>query len=287
MLPVMQISYSSWSAIRRNQFTLKEVIVFLDQPLPEYLIKQSSSPISFKKAITLKDVTFQYKPNLPLVLNSIDLTILKGARVGFIGSTGSGKTTLLDIIMGLLNPGKGELQVDGITVEDLNRRSWQEHLAHVPQNIFLTDSSIAENIAFGIAKNAIDLKRVEVCAKQAQLSNFIEKLPRGLQTMVGERGTRLSGGQRQRIGIARALYKRADVIIFDEATSALDSETEEAIMQSIEDLSPHLTILIIAHRITTLEKCSMVVEIKDGKIYRSGNYQEIIKTYKKGRLPKN
>lgn len=275
MLPVMQISYSSWSAIRRNQYTLKEVIEFLDQPLPEYLTKQSSSPISFNKEITLSDVSFQYKPELPSVLNGIELTIPKGARVGFIGSTGSGKTTMLDIIMGLLSPGNGRLLVDGITVDDLNRRSWQEHLAHVPQNIFLSDATIAENIAFGISKDEIDLERVEDCAKQAQLSDFISKLPQRLQTLVGERGTRLSGGQRQRIGIARALYKKADVIIFDEATSALDTKTEEAVMRSIEELSPHLTILIIAHRISTLEKCSVVVELKDGRILRSGSYLEI------------
>lgn len=278
MLPVMQISYSSWTAIRRNQYTLKEVIEFLDQPLPEYLTKQSSSPISFNKEITLRDVSFQYKPELPSVLNGIELTIPKGARVGFIGSTGSGKTTMLDIIMGLLSPGNGSLLVDGIKVDDLNRRSWQEHLAHVPQNIFLSDASIAENIAFGITKEEIDLERVKNCAKQAQLSDFIGKLPQGLQTLVGERGTRLSGGQRQRIGIARALYKKADVIIFDEATSALDSKTEEAVMRSIEELSPHLTILIIAHRISTLENCSVVVELREGKIYRSGTYREITYT---------
>jgi ATP-binding cassette subfamily B protein len=237
MLPVMQISYSSWSAIRRNQYTLKEVIEFLDQPLPEYLTKQSSSPISFNKEIALSDVSFQYKPELPSVLNGIELTIPKGARAGFIGSTGSGKTTMLDIIMGLLSPGNGRLLVDGITVDDLNRRSWQEHLAHVPQNIFLSDASIAENIAFGITKDEIDLERVEDCAKQAQLSDFISKLPQGLQTLVGERGTRLSGGQRQRIGIARALYKKADVIIFDEATSALDTKTEEAVMWAVKGLT--------------------------------------------------
>ena len=280
MLPVMQISYSSWSAIRRNQYTLKEVIEFLDQPLPEYLTKQTNSPISFNKEIILRDVSFQYKPELPSVLNGIELTIPKGARVGFIGSTGSGKTTLLDIIMGLLSPGNGRLLVDETLVDDLNRRSWQEHLAHVPQNIFLSDASIAENIAFGVSKEEIDIKRVEDCAQQAQLSDFISKLPQGLNTLVGERGTRLSGGQRQRIGIARALYKKADVIIFDEATSALDSKTEEAVMQSIEKLSPHLTILIIAHRITTLKKCSVIIELKDGKILRSGNYLEIIKERK-------
>jgi len=278
MLPVMQISYSSWSALRRNQFTLKEVIEFLDQPLPEYLTKKSDSPISFNKEITLSNVSFQYKPELPSVLNGIELTIPKGARVGFIGSTGSGKTTLLDIIMGLLNPSSGVLEVDGITVDNLNRRSWQEHLAHVPQNIFLSDASIAENIAFGVAKDDIDVKRVNDCAKQAQLSDFISKLPQGLQTLVGERGTRLSGGQRQRIGIARALYKNANVIIFDEATSALDTKTEEAVMQSIEELSPHLTILIIAHRISTLEKCSVVVELQDGRIQQSGNYKEVTRS---------
>jgi ATP-binding cassette subfamily B protein len=178
--------------------------------------------------------------------------------------------------MGLLQPTDGTLEIDGQPVTPTNNRAWQAHIAHVPQAIFLADSTIEENIAFGVPIDQIDPQRVRQAAQQAQIANSIESWPKQYRTFVGERGIRLSGGQRQRIGIARALYKQADVIIFDEATSALDNETEEAVMQAIEGLSKDLTVLIIAHRLTTLKNCTQIVELGEGGIKRAGSYQDIV-----------
>jgi ATP-binding cassette subfamily B protein len=229
----------------------------------------------FQHQIGLNQVSFRYSLESPFVLKGLNLTIEKGARLGFIGVSGSGKSTLLDIVMGLLQPTEGALRIDDRLVTGLNHRTWQSHIAHVPQAIFLADSSIEENIAFGVAKSQIDHSRVQQAAKQAQISDVIETWPKKYQTIVGERGVRLSGGQRQRIGIARALYKQADVIIFDEATSALDTETEVSVMRAIEGLSKDLTLLIIAHRLTTLKHCTQIVELESGGIKRVGSYIEI------------
>ena len=177
--------------------------------------------------------------------------------------------------MSLLMPNEGAVLVDGQTVGIQNYRNWQVHIAHVPQSIYLSDSSIQENIAFGLPCEKIDAKRVRQVAKQAQIDDIIESWPEKYQTKVGERGVRLSGGQRQRVGIARALYKRADVIVFDEATSALDTETERAVTQAIEALSSDLTILIVAHRLTTLQKCDFIIELDKGRVSRVGSYQEL------------
>jgi ATP-binding cassette subfamily B protein len=210
------------------------------------------------------------------VLNNLDLCITKGSRVGFVGKTGSGKSTLLDIVMGLLQPTEGVLEIDGQSITQGNYRAWQAHIAHVPQAIFLADSTIEENIAFGVPQDQIDHERVRQAACQAQIAEIIETWPQRYQTFVGERGIRLSGGQRQRIGIARALYKQADVIIFDEATSALDEETEQDVMRAIEGLSENLTILIIAHRLTTLKNCTQIVELGNGGVLRICDYQTLI-----------
>ena len=204
------------------------------------------------------------------------MTIFKGSKVGFIGLTGSGKSTLLDVVMGLLEPTTGSLEVDGQAIMASNQRAWQAHIAHVPQAIFLADSTIEDNIAFGVPKDQIDFLRVQQAAQKAQIADSIESWPSRYQTVVGERGIRLSGGQRQRIGIARALYKQADVIIFDEATSALDTETEQSVMQSIEGLSKDLTLLIIAHRLTTLKNCTQIVELGGGGVKRVGSYQDMV-----------
>jgi ATP-binding cassette subfamily B protein len=209
-------------------------------------------------------------------LINLSLTIPKGSRVGFIGTTGAGKSTLLDILMGLLRPSSGSLEIDHQIITEANHRAWQMHIAHVPQTIFLADSTIEENIAFGVRRDKIDYNRVRQAARQAQISETIETWPEKYQTCVGERGVRLSGGQRQRIGIARALYKQADLIIFDEATSALDRETEQAVMQAIDGLSDDLTILIIAHRLTTLQNCTQIVELADGTIARVGSYSNMV-----------
>ncbi len=276
ILPVLQQLFREWSFLQGSAASFKDVLELLDQPLPASLGTGDERALPFRREIMMRNLSFRYALESPLVLHNITLGIPKGARMGIIGATGSGKSTLLDILMGLLFPTEGVLEVDGVIVNEQNQRSWQRRIAHVPQAVFLADSSIAENIAFGVPKVMINHERVTSAAQQAQIADLIESWPNKYDTFVGERGIRLSGGQRQRIGIARALYKRADVVIFDEATSALDSETESAVMKSIEELSKDLTILIIAHRLTTLKGCDTVVELKNGAIIANGSYENMV-----------
>jgi ABC-type multidrug transport system fused ATPase/permease subunit len=276
MLPSMQQAYASWTSLRGAHVSLKDAVDLLNQPLPDYVHQEPPTPIPFEQHIALRQVGFRYTRQSPWVFRNVNLNIPKGSRIGFIGTTGSGKSTLLDIVMSLLPATEGTFEVDGKPITPANQRAWQAHIAHVPQAIFLTDSSVAENIAFGIPKNQIDLARVRLVARQAQISEDIESWPQQYGTFVGERGIRLSGGQRQRIGIARALYKQANVIIFDEATSALDNDTEQSVMQAIESLNEDLTVLIIAHRLTTLKNCTQIVELGDQGVARIGTYRDIV-----------
>lgn len=278
MLPIFQQAYQAFSSIRSHKVLLEDVLKLLEQPIPKYALNPIKEPMQFNKAISLTKLEFRYSKELPLVLNSIDIKIKKGETVGFIGPTGSGKSTLLDIIMGLLEPSIGNLYIDDTKIDQLNIRNWQMNIAHVPQFIFLSDGTIAENIAFGEQADQINMERVSFAAKQACISNFIENSENGYQTVVGERGVRLSGGQKQRIGIARAFYKKASVFIFDEATSALDNETEEAVMRSIGAIGKNVTVLLIAHRITTLKNCDYIVELTNGSIARKVSYQEFVST---------
>jgi len=204
------------------------------------------------------------------------LDIVRGSRCGIVGRTGGGKSTLLDIIMGLLEPTSGRLEVDGTTVSRANRRSWQQRIAHVPQVTYLSDASIAENIAFGVERERIDMDAVKRAATYAQIADFISRQPLGFDTKVGEGGVRLSGGQRQRIAIARALYKSADVLILDEATSALDNETEKAVIECIEGLDRRITVILIAHRLTTVRNCDLVVRMDEGVISEMGTYDQVL-----------
>jgi ATP-binding cassette, subfamily B, bacterial PglK len=276
LLPVLQQTYQAWSTIKGGQISLQDTLELLGQPLPGYAGQLPSQVLDFHSEIRLNKVSFSYGEEENWVLRDIQLEIPKGSRIGFIGTTGSGKSTLLDIVMGLLQPTKGTLEVDGVAVSSENIYAWQAHIAHVPQTIFLADSTIEQNIAFGIPKDQIDKERVRSAARQAQIVDAIESWPLKFQTIVGERGVRLSGGQRQRIGIARALYKQADVIIFDEATSALDNETEQAVMSAIDGLDKDLTILIIAHRLTTLHNCTQIIELSDSVIKPSTSYNSIV-----------
>lgn len=264
LLPILQQAYASFASIRGTSAAAHDVLNVLEQPLPEDRAA-IVEPIEFEREISLRDMTFSYDAGEP-VLSGANLSLKKGKRYGFVGTTGSGKSTLLDVLMGLLEPTSGTLAIDGRPITLENRRRWQRRVAHVPQAIFLSDASVAENIAFGVASEEIDMVRVEQAARMAQIADTIETLPMKYRTMVGERGTRLSGGQRQRIGIARALYKQADVLIFDEATSALDTETEAAVMRSINSLSGDRTILIVAHRVSTLANCDEIFEVAGGKI---------------------
>jgi ABC-type multidrug transport system fused ATPase/permease subunit len=227
-------------------------------------------PLALKESIVFKGVHFAYGFDLPEVLHGIDLEIHRGERIGIIGSTGSGKSTTLDLLMGLLLPTAGRILVDGEDLHDPSQperlSAWRATIAHVPQSIYLLDSSIAENIAFGVPRHQINLEQVRKAAEQAQIATFIEKSPGGYNSFVGERGIRLSGGQRQRIGIARALYKQAQLLVFDEATSALDNVTERAVMEAIEGLSRDLTVIMIAHRLSTIARCDSVIKLCSGTV---------------------
>ena len=220
LLPALQQVYYCWSMIASSQGSLDDIVTLLDQPLPAEKHQLPSKPLPFKDAICFESVRYRYDRDGPWVLDGLNLTIPKGARVGFVGSTGSGKSTTLDLLMGLLVPTDGELLVDGKPISDNRLRAWQRTIAHVPQSIFLADATLAENIAFGVPRDMINMKRVQEVG-QAQIADFIESRVDGYDLFVGERGIFLSGGQRQRIGIARALYKKANVMIFDEATSSL------------------------------------------------------------------
>ena len=284
LLPALQQAYSAYSRLKGVQSSFQDVLNLLEQSIPEYA-KQADCHkpvrhILFKNQINLQNLSFRYtvdgSEKSPWILKDINLILAKGTRIGFIGITGSGKSTLIDIIMGLLSPTDGSLLIDGELITSDNKRLWQAHIAHVPQNIFLSDSSIEKNIAFGVAEEKIDHHQVKKAAQQAQIAGLIEGWKEGYQTFVGERGVRLSGGQRQRIGIARALYKKADVLIFDEATSALDNKTEQEVMRAIEELGKEITVLIIAHRLTTLKGCDKIVKLDKNNTTHVGSYQEMI-----------
>jgi ATP-binding cassette subfamily B protein len=274
LLPILQQIYNSYIVIKGNQANIMDALDLLEQPVQQAYTRYVE-PTAFETAVTLKDISFRYTQQGPWVLRHLNLRITKGSRIGFVGSTGSGKSTLIDIVMGLLSPCEGQILIDGSPVTTQNNRAWQANISHVPQHIYLTDASILENIAFGESRDTINLQRVERAAVQAQIAKTIEGFPKGYDTLVGERGVRLSGGQRQRIGIARALYKRSNVIIFDEATSALDNQTEAAVMQTVNNLGRDITVLIIAHRLTTLKSCDQIVELASGGIKALGGYEKM------------
>ncbi len=276
LLPSLQQIYNSWASITGYQDTLADTIALLDQPLPQELMEPATTELPIRKEIRFESVRFRYTEEGPWVLNDLNLSIAKGARVGFVGSTGSGKSTTLDLLMGLLTPTEGQLLLDGQPVSGSDLRAWQRNIAHVPQNIFLADTTMAENIAFGVPAEAIDMVGVKRAARQAQIADFIEKSPEGYNTYVGERGVRLSGGQRQRIGIARALYKQASVLVLDEATSALDNATEQLVIDAMGKLNSELTVFFVAHRLTTVRHCDLIVELEHGKVVAQGTYEQLL-----------
>ena len=276
LLPALQQIFAAWATIVGTKASLVDAIDLLDQPLPGDLMQSAATPMSFESTIRFDAVRFRYVSESPWVLDGFNLTIPKGARVGFVGSTGSGKSTALDLLMGLLAPTEGAMLLDDHPISGSHTRGWQRSIAHVPQSIYLADATLSENIAFGVPPEAIDLDRVRQAARQAQIADFIESNTKGYKALVGERGVRLSGGQRQRIGIARALYKQATVLVFDEATSALDNETEQSVMEAIEGLGGDLTILLIAHRLSTVRQCSIIVELDEGRVVAQGTYEQLI-----------
>ena len=230
-----------------------------------------------RSEILLEELSFRYEPDRAPALAGVSLRVPARAAVGFIGANGSGKTTLVDLIAGLLVPDSGRIEIDGIALDDVNRDAWQSRIAYVPQNIFLLDTTIAQNVALGIAAGAIDRQRLLAAAKLAQLDELIATLPGGYEHRVGERGVRLSGGQRQRVGIARALYAEASVLILDEATNALDGLTEQELIATIVRLRGRYTVIVIAHRLSTVRACDVVYELDRGQIRDSGTYADLIK----------
>ncbi|CRY91249.1 ABC transporter family protein [Synechococcus sp. WH 8103] len=270
LLPALQQIYNGWASLKASNAALHAVLAMLDQPITQLV--NMPEPLPLREAIHLEGVHFRYGSEQPEVLRELEMEIRRGERIGLIGSTGSGKTTTADLLMGLLVPSAGRVLVDGVDLHDPEHpervAAWRSSIGHVPQSIYLADSSIAENIAFGLTMDQIDMSRVRQAAQQAQIAGFIESSPEGYDSFVGERGIRLSGGQRQRIGIARALYKQSQVLVFDEATSALDNNTESAVIEAIEGLHRGLTIIMIAHRLSTISRCDRVIELHGGVVKR-------------------
>lgn len=272
LLPALQQIYSGWAALKGDNAAMQGVLEMLDQPLPLELI--GPEPLPLREGICFDKVYFRYEIDQPEVLQGLHLEIRCGECVGLIGSTGSGKSTTVDLLMGLLVPTAGQVLVDGADLHDPEHPerllAWRAAITHVPQTIYLADSSIAENIAFGVPRQQIDMGRVKEAAAHAQIASFIDASPDGYGSFVGERGIRLSGGQRQRIGIARALYKQARVLVFDEATSALDTGTEESVMAAINGLRQSLTVIIVAHRLSTLRSCDRVIRLSQRSVSAEG-----------------
>jgi len=288
LMPALQVLYSNLSTLRYNYNALEllhdDFSQFKDaskltKNQNENVSDKSNELSGFKNKIELKKITYTYPNSDEHVINNIDLTIHANTTVGIVGSTGSGKTTVIDIILGLLEPCSGSMTVDNILIDDNNVRNWQENLGYVPQSIYLTDDTLRKNIAFGFSEDEIDNNALTQAAEIANISDFIRiELPDGYNTNVGERGVRLSGGQRQRIGIARALYRNPKVLILEAATRALDGETESVIMDAINKLAHKKTIIMIAHRLTTVMTCDVIYILDKGKIVESGTYSQLMET---------
>jgi ABC-type multidrug transport system fused ATPase/permease subunit len=274
LMPALQNIYRAITKARFHTAVLETVKRDLENApadFPEHVKR-----LTLKDKLELRGISFKYPTASSSLLNGLSLDIKANTSVAFVGSTGSGKTTLVDIILGLLDPDKGTLEVDGMLLSEDKLRNWQANLGYVPQTIFLSDGTIAQNIAFGIPEDEIDREAVRKAAHIANLHEFVMSLPDGYNTIVGERGVRLSGGQRQRIGIARALYHDPGVLILDEATSALDNVTEEAVFQAIKNVTGKKTVIMIAHRISTVRECDQIFVLEKGRIVSRGSYQELL-----------
>lgn len=280
LLPAAQNIYNGVAKLRFGAAAVADVRADLHQrsALAE-IHRRPPAPLTPQREIRLEEVGFAYPQASEPALKGVTLAVPVETTIGLVGGTGAGKTTLVDIILGLLRPTEGQVVVDGMAVTDDNLRAWQQALGYVPQEIFLSDATVAENIAFGVPREEIDQEAVERSARMAQVHDFITgELPNGYQTEVGERGVRLSGGQRQRLGIARALYHDPEVLIFDEATSALDNVTERAVMEAVNDLHEQKTIILIAHRLSTVRECDRIYVLQHGRVLDSGTYQELLQS---------
>jgi len=230
-------------------------------------IMKRKEKVEFNESIEIRNLTYSYPGTDTIILEDVNLVIKKGQSVGIVGSSGAGKTTLVDILLGLLDPNRGEVLVDGNSIKEKNN-GFRQNIGYVPQDIYIIDDSVAANVAFGVPPEDIETERVWVSLETANLKGFVESLEAGLDTNVGESGMRLSGGQRQRVGIARALYNNPEILVFDEATSSLDNESERAISEAIAKIGHTKTMIIIAHRLNTLDKCDLIYEIKDKNVFR-------------------
>ncbi len=277
LLPAVGNLLTSINGIRYNANSLDRLYLDLKELEPEKTVRSldAKSTLSYSDRIVLENVTYNYPNSDREALAGISLTIKKGESIGLIGKSGAGKTTLVDVLLGLLTPQNGDITVDGVSIYK-NLRSWQNAIAYVPQSIFLIDDTLTNNIAFGVPDGEIEPQKLRKAIAAAQLDELVEQLPQGINTMVGERGVMLSGGQRQRVGIARALYHQRDIIIFDEATAALDNETENLVTKAIASLSGIKTMIIIAHRLSTLEHCDRIYRMSNGRTIESGSYQEVV-----------
>ena len=276
LMPALQEIFNSATLLRYASPSIDKVYNDI-KSLKTFNLDQDDSALQLNKQIALQNIHYQYPNSTRTVLKNINLSISAYSTVGLVGATGSGKTTTVDIILGLLEAQRGSLKVDGIEINKRNVRAWQKIIGYVPQNIYLADDTVAANIAFGIESEDIDFKAVERASIIANLHDFvINELPSQYNTTVGERGIRLSGGQRQRIGIARALYHNPQVLILDEATSALDNMTEKAVMEAVHNLGKQITIILIAHRLTTVKKCDNIILFENGEFKSQGTYDELI-----------
>jgi len=278
ILPALQQSYSSISNLRFAGPALDSLCEELKLNTKDLNYKVIQ-PLSIEKKINLRNISYNYPNTKKSSINNISLEILACSKVGLVGATGSGKTSTADIILGLLEPQEGVLEVDGNVINNDNRRAWQKSIGYVPQYIFLTDDTITANIALGLGLNDINQKSIERAAKAANIHEFIiNELPLGYKTIIGEKGVRLSGGQRQRIGIARALYNNPKVLVLDEATSAMDNYTEKLIIEAINKLRENTTVILIAHRLTTIKNCDKIFLLDKGQLISQGSYEELIKS---------
>jgi ABC-type multidrug transport system fused ATPase/permease subunit len=279
LMPAVQSLFRSISKLKYSAPASQRMEnEFANAKIDSSITDTTPSRMPFEKGISIEGITFTYPGCDKPVLGNVHLSIPVNSLIGFAGKTGSGKTTLVDVFMGLLAPQSGTITVDGVPITENNVRSWQQNIGYVPQNIYLSNDSIAKNIAFGVTEADIDRQKVRDAARLAQIDEFIEtELKDGYDTAIGERGIKLSGGQRQRIGIARALYRNPPILVMDEATSALDSQTEQAVMDAIDGLSGKKTIILIAHRVTTLRKCDIIFRLEKGKIVEQGTFDTIFK----------
>ena len=277
LIPAFQQIFSSLNKINFSTKGLDDILYRLNENKNLEISKKTNDSLQIKNKIEINDLNFIYPNSNRMALNKINLSILAGKKIGVVGSTGSGKTTLIDILLGLLKPTDGEISLDGNEISKLGLRKWQNSIGYVPQNIFLSDKTIAENIAFGLSLEELDIERVKKVCEIASLNNFItEELDQSYFTEVGERGVRLSGGQRQRIGIARALYHNPSLLVLDEATSALDNLTEKIIIESIANHSKNITTIVIAHRLNTIKNCDCIYYLEKGEIKSHGTYEDLI-----------